>query len=135
MAETFTLQTHPVHLGRNAQATVQPEFAPSFDWYVEYGQRVATDGHEGRLISLHTMSSDWDTWEMHPHGDEVVVCLSGQVTLHQQSDDETQTAVLGPGQGVINKAGVWHTADINTESRVLFITAGAGTQHRPRTAS
>ena len=39
---------------------------------------------------------------------------------------------LGPGQYAINKPGVWHTADAAESATVLFITAGAGTEHRPR---
>ena len=39
---------------------------------------------------------------------------------------------LGPGEAVINPRGVWHTADVEDPATVLFITAGAGTENRPR---
>ncbi len=32
----------------------------------------------------------------------------------------------------INPPGVWHTADIADHAQGLFITAGMGTQNRPR---
>ena len=32
----------------------------------------------------------------------------------------------------INAPGVWHTADVTGEATALFITAGKGTEHRPR---
>ena len=36
------------------------------------------------------------------------------------------------GEYVINAPGVWHTADVEGSATALFITAGAGTEHRPR---
>jgi hypothetical protein len=39
---------------------------------------------------------------------------------------------LGAGEYAINEPGVWHTADVEKETTVLFITAGMGTQHRQR---
>jgi quercetin dioxygenase-like cupin family protein len=65
-------------------------------------------------------------------GDEVVVCLSGTMTLHQELTDGAATVVLGAGDYAINAPGVWHTADVTGEVTALFITAGMGTQHRPR---
>ena len=70
---------------------------------------------------------------MHPHGDEVVVCLSGAITLVQEMADGTQTTTpLCAGDYAINPAGVWHTADADGPASLLFITAGMGTQHRER---
>jgi hypothetical protein len=39
---------------------------------------------------------------------------------------------LGGGDYAINDPGVWHTADVDGSATVLFITAGLGTEHRPR---
>lgn len=36
------------------------------------------------------------------------------------------------GEYAINAPGVWHTADVETEVTCVFITAGLGTEHRPR---
>ncbi|HAG37451.1 MAG TPA: cupin, partial [Erythrobacter sp.] len=36
------------------------------------------------------------------------------------------------GEYAINPPGVWHIADIVQEATAIFITAGEGTQHRPR---
>ncbi len=70
---------------------------------------------------------------MHPAGAEVVLCTSGTLILHQEQADGTVTIVrLGTGQYAINPLGVWHTADVEGPSTALFITAGNGTQHRPR---
>ena len=70
---------------------------------------------------------------MHPKGAEVVLCVSGSMTLHQELEDgSTRTVTLGEGDYVVNDPGVWHTADIETEAIALFITAGEGTEGKPR---
>lgn len=128
----FSLKKRPVHLGLGAKVVVQEPFTGSMEWYEAYGKRHESDGVEGRLVSLHTFSSSWDSWEMHPKGEELVACVSGQITLFQEIDGETKKVVLGPGEAVINPAGVWHTADVEEEATALFITAGVGTEIRPR---
>lgn len=90
------LGTFPVHLGLGGRAESQPAFT-GMDWYAAYCARVAADGKEGRLVSLHHFTADWDSWEMHPAGDEVVVCLSGKMTLVQeQSDGTIHRETIGP---------------------------------------
>ena len=127
-----SLFTHPIHLGLGATAVPQPEFS-GLEWYEAYSTRVAADGREGRLVSLYRFDENWDSWEMHPSGDEVVVCLEGKMTLHQELADGTaRSVVLGPGDYAINSPGAWHTADIDGSALALFITAGEGTTHRPR---
>lgn len=126
------LATQPIHLGLGATASPQPEFT-GMAWYADYVARTAADGGEGRLVSLYTFTEAWDSWEMHPAGDEVVICLTGALTLLQEGSDGTTSRVtLGPGDYAINPPGIWHTADIPAAAQVLFITAGVGTQHRPR---
>jgi quercetin dioxygenase-like cupin family protein len=126
------LFTHPIHLGLGAKALPQPEFT-GMGWYRDYVARHAADGNEGRLVSLYTFKESWDSWEMHPAGDEVVVCLKGTMTLHQELADGTkQTVTLGEGDYAINPPGAWHTIDVGGDATAVFITAGLGTQHRPR---
>ncbi len=126
------LSAHPVHLGLGATAIVQPEFS-GLPWYADYVARTAADGPEGRLVSLHRFTQSWDSWEMHPSGEEVVICVSGRIVLHQQQRDLTiKKTVLAVGDYAINPRGVWHTADVEEESSAIFITVGVGTEHRPR---
>jgi mannose-6-phosphate isomerase-like protein (cupin superfamily) len=126
------LETHPLHLGLGATALPQPAFT-GMDWYQAYGERHGADGAEGRLVSMHRFTQSWDSWEMHPLGEEVVLCLSGRITLHQEhADGSTSSATLGPNEYAINPPGTWHTADIDGEATALFITAGMGTEGRPR---
>lgn len=127
------LEEHPLHLGLGATAISQPAFTGGMEWYMGYGERHDGDGAEGRLVSMHRFTESWPSWEMHPLGDEVVVCTSGRMTLIQEFPDGSAAVVtLGAGEYVINPPGVWHTADIDGEATALFITAGLGTEHRPR---
>lgn len=126
------LGERPVHLGLGGAATPQPVFT-GIEWYADYIARTAADGLEGRLVSLYDFSCDWDSWEMHPAGDEVVVCVAGAIVVTQELPDGTIREVrLAGGDYAINPPGTWHTADIASHATVLFITAGSGTQHRPR---
>ena len=129
-----SLFENPLHLGLGATAIMQPHFT-GIDWYRGYGERHGHDGAEGRLVSMHCFSESWESWEMHPLGDEVVLCLAGQITLHQQhSDGAVASVTIGPNEYAINPRGTWHTADVDGEATALFITPGLGTEHRPRDA-
>ncbi|MGH1361457.1 MAG: cupin domain-containing protein [Burkholderiaceae bacterium] len=128
-----SLNKHPIHLGLGATAESEPLFTGEMNWFDGYGNRHAADGAEARLVTQHTFSSSWSMWEMHPNGAEVVLCTAGQLTLHQElPGGQLKTVVLDPGQYAINPPGVWHTADVTGEVAAVFITAGQGTQHRPR---
>jgi quercetin dioxygenase-like cupin family protein len=124
---------HPIHLGLGSTAEVEPEFTGDMSWYGGYGERHAGDGAEGRLVTMHTFTEPWDSWEVHPVGSEVVLCIDGQITLHQErADGTTATVALDAGQYAVNEPGTWHTADGEGPATALVITAGAGTEHRSR---
>ncbi|MFW2383165.1 MAG: cupin domain-containing protein [Acidimicrobiales bacterium] len=130
--EDLNLGTHPIHLGLGATAIRQPLFNGEIDWYEGYGQRHADDGAEGRLVAMHTFTSNWDSWEVHPHGHEVVVVTAGSLTLIQEIDGEEVRTELTAGEAAINEPGIWHTADCTGPVTALFITAGMGTENRQR---
>jgi quercetin dioxygenase-like cupin family protein len=128
---TRDLSRYPIHLGRGATAVPQPEFT-GMEWYEGYIQRSASDGVEGRLVSMFTFDAPWDSWEVHPHGHEVVICTAGVITLIQEIDGKEVRTTLRPGEYAVNAPGVWHTADVNGRATAVFITAGVGTEGRPR---
>jgi mannose-6-phosphate isomerase-like protein (cupin superfamily) len=128
------LPTSPAHLGLGATATVEPAFTDE-SWYAAYAARHAADGIEGRLVSQYDFAESWTSWEVHPHGAELVICTAGALTLHQQhADGTTDTVTLAPGDYAINPPGTWHTADVpaGVTATAIFITPGEGTDHRPR---
>jgi mannose-6-phosphate isomerase-like protein (cupin superfamily) len=135
MGEGRRLEQFPIHLGRGARAIPQPEFSHddrAMQWYGDYGARHAADGAEGRLVSSFHFTEDWAGWEMHPLGDEVVVCVEGSMTLIQEIDGGEVRTTLSAGEYAINPAGVWHTADVHGSAVGVFVTAGEGTEGRPR---
>lgn len=127
----FNLTKNPLHLGLGATAVQLPDFTGDMSWYEEYGKAHGGDGVEGRLVSMHTFTEDWDSWEMHPSGHEVVLCVIGQITLVQEINGNTVETVLTAGEGALNDPGVWHTARVSDTATCVFITAGLGTEHRP----
>ena len=129
---TNRLDQNYIHLGLGATAMLQPPFT-GMAWYEDYGSRTTSDGAEGRLVSLSTFTQSWDSWEMHPDGDEVVICTAGRMTLHQQfADGTTASVTICAGEYAINPPGCWHTADVEGEATAVFITCGQGNQGRQR---
>jgi hypothetical protein len=127
------ISSHPVHLGLGATVEVEPAFTGEPAWYEAYGRRHAADGVEGRLVSMFTFAEPWTVWEMHPAGSELVLCVSGEMTLHQErADGSRATVTLAAGQYAVNEPGTWHTADVSAPATAVFVTAGEGTEHRPR---
>ena len=133
MAGPERIEESFVHLGPGATAISQPAFTGSMEWYAGYERRHGADGPDGRLVSQYSFTEDWTSWEMHPHGSELVICTAGSMVLTQEwPDGRRETVTLGPGDYAINPPGVWHIADVIEPATAIFITAGEGTEHRPR---
>ena len=91
------------------------------------------DLEHGHMVMAFSFAAPWDTWEMHPQGEEVVLLLSGEATFVLETDRGLERVRLSrTGEFVVVPRGTWHTADAAEPTTMLFITAGAGTQHRPR---
>ncbi len=87
--------------------------------------------HNEFLAIIHHFDTDWPMSEMHPNGDEVVCLLSGSVTFVLELSGGTEIVQLNScGEFVVVPQGTWHTAKTKVSTRMLFITAGEGTQHR-----
>jgi len=89
--------------------------------------------HREYLVTRSRFTASWTGWEKHPLGDEIVCLLSGHVTLIQERDGkQVRTDLTRSGEFALNPRGTWHTADVHADSLLLFITAGEGTETRPR---
>lgn len=131
-SDVFELDSTYVHLGLGATAEVLRGFRWDEQFLERYTADHAADGDEGRLVLVSSHGPSWTHWERHPAGDELVVVLSGRVTLVQERDSGEERLELGPGQATVNARGVWHTADVHEAGQALFVTPGRGTEHRPR---
>jgi hypothetical protein len=87
---------------------------------------------QGRLVSCFDFSKNWTSWERHPHGEELVILLRGQVQLLLEHGDGVERVRLtGPGQFVSIPRDTWHTVHTEVPCSMLFVTHGRGTEHRP----
>lgn len=118
-----------VHLGAGGEAVPLP-VTDSF-WPDLIAGKLDHLG-PGRLVSFLEFDSDWDSWEAHPAGDELVCLVSGNIDFVLDLPEGHRTITLsGPGAFLIVPRGTWHTARVKSPSAALFVTAGAGTEHRP----
>jgi mannose-6-phosphate isomerase-like protein (cupin superfamily) len=108
--------------GRVAQLAGGPAFWASVDEQPAAG---------GTLVIVSTGEGDWAHWEMHPKGDEVLVLLEGRARMLFEADGGEQVHDMAPGATLVVPAGTWHRAVEQRDMRMLFITHGEGTQHRP----
>lgn len=121
------IETDFIVLSPDKKASIEPSDSGLYTRLDEVYNGFA--GHE--LVSCYEFDSDWPSWEMHPHGDEVVLLMSGDATFLLQTDEgDISVELREQGQYVVVPKGVWHTARTKQKSRLLFITPGQGTQHR-----
>ena len=126
MAKAFTLDGTYVHLKPDDSARAM-EGGDRF--WATIQQR--TDLDEGRLMGVTGQCSDWDYWERHPAGEEILTLLSGEMELVLDMEGGEQRAVLKAGETFIVPRGIWHRAIVTEAGRLMFVTPGRGTEHRP----
>jgi GNAT superfamily N-acetyltransferase/mannose-6-phosphate isomerase-like protein (cupin superfamily) len=117
-----------VHLRDDGGAS-RVDVPPTFWQEVMAGKRRELD--EGRLVAVFEFESNWTNAEMHPAGDEIVYVLTGAIDLILAEQSGDHTIELEAGAGYVVPRGVWHTARVRAPARVLHVTPGARTQHRP----
>ena len=122
----FDLERTYVHLSDGPDAKrveVTPDFWPTIN------ANPAVRG--GRLVTAHRFAEDWEHWEMHPAGEELVVLTSGAINLVLEGANGVHTALPLRGRGaVLIPRGTWHWARVHEPSEMWFVTYGEGTQHR-----
>lgn len=133
-ADPVNLTATPVHLGLGGTAVPLNDFDWHPDTLADYEAATADDGADGRMVMIFDFDSTQPgtQWETHRAGAELVVCLSGQLTLIQQVGEREHPIDLNPGQAAINPPNVWHTIDGRISGQLLTITPGRGTSHKPR---
>ena len=83
-AHAIDLRATPVHLGLGSRAMPIDGSAWDPDVLAAYGAATAGDGDEGRMVMIFPSTiGSWTHWERHPGGEEVVVCLSGRMTVRR----------------------------------------------------
>ena len=131
MSQTGVFDISSTYLRLRPNASVEPLTVDNTFW-----QRISSgqlgDFHNEFLVATGNYDKDWPMWEMHPNGDEIVYLLSGSATfVLQQTGGDVSVELDKPGEYVLVPKGTWHTAKVKQPYRILFITPGEGTQHRP----
>ncbi|MFF2193537.1 cupin domain-containing protein [Streptomyces sp. NPDC058157] len=105
------------------------------------GRRMA-DGDPGawQFAAFHVETDadvHADHWEMHPHADEAVCCLTGGARLHFRpatpGDDTGDPVRLRPGTAAIVPRGRWHRLELDGPTDLVSITLRNGTRLEKRT--
>jgi len=131
MIQSGPLEISSTYLRLRGDASVEPLTVDNTFWPRLMSGQLG-DFHNEFLVAGSAFEQDWPRWEMHPNGDEVVCLLSGTVTFILEGTLGNQEIELSAcGAYVLIPKGTWHTARTSGPCRMLFITAGEGTQHRP----
>ena len=84
--------------------------------------------HAGRLLCAFDVArGDGDHAEMHPAGDEILICAAGSIEI--VLDD--RKVALAAGDAFVVPRGAWHRLRSARGGRLISLTPGAGTEHRP----
>ncbi len=104
--QAFDLRQYYLHLDNDGGAEAV-EGGPVFWRRLMSGETR----YEGRLVTASDLTEDMAHWEMHPEGEAAVE--------------------LGSGQAFVVPRGAWHRLRVREPGRVIFVTWGEGTRHRP----
>lgn len=105
------------------EIALTPEFWPD----LMSGKRKVA----GRLVMASRIAEDMTHWEMHPAGDEVLLLLSGAVTVVLENPAGVERYALSAGEAFTVPRGCWHRIEVRAAGDLVFMTAGAGTEHKP----
>jgi len=126
MSKSFDLASAYVNLRPDDSASilkVGPRFWATID--------KRTDLDDGRLMGTTPQKKDWPHWERHPAGDEILTLLSGELVMVLETPRGNRRVPLKAGQTFVVPKGLWHRAEVRKKGVLMFITPGAGTEHRP----
>ncbi len=126
MSKPFTLDRTFLNL-RPDDSVVPIKVGPRF--WSTIGKR--SDLGDGRLVTMTRQKKDWPHWERHPAGDEILILLSGELQMVLESAGRTRRVTMKAGQSLVVPKGAWHRAVVKKPGNMVFITPGAGTEHRP----
>jgi mannose-6-phosphate isomerase-like protein (cupin superfamily) len=127
--KALDLERDAVHLpGRSAVAI--HGFSGEYDRYLA---AHCTAADPGRLVGIYESKEDWQAWEIHPAGEELVIVTKGRAEFLQDFDGTIKRIVVETNQAIINPPNVPHTANlIDGPFTAVYITPCPETRHVPR---
>ena len=130
MTTTFDLTDTYLVVGATTASPV--EGGETFWARLGSDEQLTAQVGEGWLVGMYPSASSWESWEMHPDGDEIVHATAGRMTLLIETAEEVQRVELVAGRTVVVPAGAWHTMDVIEAGMTLHIMFGCGTESRTR---
>lgn len=84
------------------------------------------------LVAAFGGEGDWPHWEMHPEGEEVLILLEGEMGMIFEGADGAETLhPMRAGSTLVVPRGVWHRGVDQQGVKLMAMTWGAGTTHKP----
>lgn len=107
MINVYDFESNFVRLTKNSLA--EP-LQVNKDFYKNLQSGNLGDFSEERLVSFYTFKNDWETWEIHPNGEEMVILLSGEVEFILKLEENNKIVHLNkPNTFLIVPKGIWHS--------------------------
>lgn len=128
---TSPLDLHDEYLVLEGTNAVRLDGGPTFWQRLASGDESVEVARRGWLVAAFTYDGDWQQWEVHPAGDEVVHVVAGEVDLVLDLPSGPERIELRAGRTVVVPRGVWHTAVVRRPGAAIHVTFGEGTRHRP----
>jgi mannose-6-phosphate isomerase-like protein (cupin superfamily) len=125
-AETFDLSERHAHFNEDGSVTL---IGAQQLWALPESEINARFGR--LLVSSFSFSENWATWEMHPHGDELVCLTSGEATLILRDNGGDVAIPLYANCASVIPCGKWHTVHATVPCQLLIVTRGKDTQVLP----
>lgn len=93
------------------------------------------DGHTIALGEISADSLPPHAGERHPDGDEILILVSGRISVHLELPDGDATVEVGAGEALVVPRGVWHLIDVIEAGQLVNITPGPEGEYRPLPAT
>lgn len=117
-----------VHLGPDGRAELVP-VGEAFWSSLASGARPELE--VGRLVTKFDFEGSWANWEKHPAGEEIAILIAGEVDfVLDEPSGERIVHLSEPGEFILVPRDTWHTAHGRGRCSMVFVTQGAGTEHR-----
>ncbi len=124
--DAFALDTTYVQLTADGRARAIPV---DDDFWSRIDER--RELHAGRLLCAFDVGrGEGDHSEMHPAGDEILICVAGSIEVVMDHEAITMHA----GDACIVPRATWHRLRSARGGRLVSLTPGEGTEHRPFTS-